>query len=162
MTGEHKNMDQTTAEFWMREALGEAHKAEAEGEVPIGAVLLLNGKIIGRGRNSPIRTNDPTAHAEIIALRDAARALKNYRLPGSILITTIEPCIMRVGAIIHARVEELIYGAPDPKAGAIESCFKAPDWPSLNHAFSVTSGILEQDCASIIKDFFALRRKKND
>jgi tRNA(adenine34) deaminase len=155
-------MDQTTAEYWMREALIEARKAEVEEEVPIGAVLLLDGKIIGRGRNNPIRTNDPTAHAEIVALRDAARSLKNYRLPGSVLITTIEPCIMCVGAMIHARVEELIYGAADPKAGAIESCFKTADWPRLNHAFSVTSGILEQDCAETIKNFFASRRKNND
>jgi tRNA(adenine34) deaminase len=155
-------MDQATAEFWMREALIEARKAEVDGEVPIGAVLLLDGKIIGRGCNNPIRTNDPTAHAEIVALREAARSLKNYRLPGSVLITTIEPCIMCVGAMIHARVEEVIYGAADLKAGAIESCFRMPDWPKLNHAFSVTSGILEQDCAEIIKNFFASRRKRSE
>jgi tRNA(adenine34) deaminase len=151
-------MNIATAEFWMREALGEARKAEAEGEVPVGAVLLLNEKISGRGHNSPIRLNDPTAHAEILALRQAARVNANYRLPGSILIVTIEPCIMCVGAMIHARVDEVIYGAPDPKAGAIRSRFQTDGWPQLNHTFRVTSGILEEECSAIMKAFFASRR----
>jgi tRNA(adenine34) deaminase len=151
-------MNVATAELWMQEAIIEAEKAESEGEVPIGAVLLLNEKIVGRGHNSPIRLKDPTAHAEILALRQAARFSMNYRLPGSILVVTIEPCIMCVGAIIHARVEEVIYGAPDPKAGAIRSQFRVADWPHLNHMFRVTSGVLEEKCSVLMKDFFASRR----
>jgi tRNA(adenine34) deaminase len=151
-------MDLAAAESWMREALKEAYKAEAGGEVPIGAVLLLNEKIAGRGHNSPIRLHDPTAHAEILALRQAAQFNKNYRLPGSILVVTIEPCVMCIGAIIHARVEEIIYGAPDPKAGAIKSCFQSIEWPHLNHSFKATSGVLEEECSFIMKRFFAARR----
>ena len=151
-------MDLTTAELWMREALTEALKAGAEGEVPIGAVLLLNEKIVGRGRNSPIRLHDPTAHAEIVALRQAARNIANYRLPGSVLIVTIEPCAMCVGALIHARVDELIYGAADPKAGAIKSCYQLADGNQLNHRIRVTSGILEDECSALLRSFFASRR----
>lgn len=151
-------MDLETAECWMREALSEARAAEEEGEVPVGAVLLLNEKIVGRGRNSSIRLHDPTAHAEIVALRQASRGILNYRLPGSVLIVTVEPCIMCVGAMIHARVEELIYGAADPKAGAVRSCFQLAEAFSLNHRIRVTSGVLEDECASVLKDFFASRR----
>ncbi len=151
-------MDKETAEFWMREALREARKAEAEGEVPVGAVLLVDGKIFGRGRNSSLRLHDPTAHAEIVALRQASHNVTNYRLPGSILIVTIEPCIMCVGAMIQARVEEVIYGAADPKAGAIRSCFQLADAPALNHKMRATSGILEFECGSILKEFFSARR----
>jgi len=151
-------MDRATAEMWMREALDEARKGESEGEVPVGAILLLNEKIIGRGHNSPIRLNDPTAHAEILALRQAARVSQNYRLPGSILIVTIEPCIMCVGAVIQARVEEVIYGAADPKAGALGSRFQLQDWAALNHTFRVVPGVLEAECASLMKQFFASRR----
>ena len=147
-------MDEETAQLWMREALAEARKAEATEEVPIGAVLLLNGKVIGRGYNSSIRLDDPTAHAEIVALRQAACAMSNYRLPGSTLIVTIEPCIMCVGAMIHARVETLVYGAADPKAGAVHSCFQLADDPSLNHKILVESGVLEEECSSILKDFY--------
>jgi tRNA(adenine34) deaminase len=151
-------MDQAAMELWMREALSEAHKAAAEGEVPVGAIVLLDGKIVGRGHNSPIQLKDPTAHAEIIALRQAARYMMNYRLPGSTLVVTIEPCVMCVGAMIHARVEELIYGAADPKAGAIKSCYQLADNNQLNHEIRVISGILEEDCGSTIKTFFASRR----
>ena len=154
-------MELELAERWMREALAEARKATLEGEVPVGAVLLLNEKIVGRGHNSPIRLHDPTAHAEILALRQAGTRVKNYRLPGSILVVTIEPCIMCVGAMIHARVEEVIYGAPDPKAGAIKSCFQMSDEPRLNHKMGVTSGVLESECGAILKDFFSARRKFN-
>ena len=151
-------MDLATAEGWMREAISEARMAEAEGEVPVGAILLLNEKIIGRGHNSPIQKYDPTAHAEILALRQAAYYCKNYRLPGSILIVTVEPCIMCVGTMIHARVEEVIYGAADPKAGAVKSRFQMADSSLLNHRIRVTTGVLEEECASLLKSFFASRR----
>ena len=151
-------MNLAAAESWMLEAIKEARKAESEGEVPVGAIVLLNDKIVGRGHNSPIQLNDPTAHAEILALRQAARNNMNYRLPGSVLIVTVEPCIMCVGAMIHARVEAVIYGAEDPKSGAIHSQFQMEDWCRLNHVFQVTSGILREECADLLKFFFASRR----
>lgn len=151
-------MNLAAAEIWMQEAIIEARKAESEGEVPVGAILLLNEKIVGRGHNSPIRLNDPTAHAEILALRQAARNGTNYRLSGSVLIVTIEPCIMCVGAMIQARVEAVVYGAEDPKAGAIRSQFQVEDWRRLNHIFQVSSGILQDECADLMKKFFASRR----
>jgi tRNA(adenine34) deaminase len=151
-------MDLAAAEAWMREALSEARKAEAEGEVPVGAILLLNGKIISRGHNHSIRTHDPTAHAEILALRRGAHSCVNYRLPGTILVVTIEPCIMCVGAMIQARVEELVYGAADPKAGAIQSCFQMADGRVLNHSIRITASVLEEECRSMMKEFFASRR----
>jgi tRNA(adenine34) deaminase len=152
-------MELKLAEQWMQEALIEARKAEAEGEIPVGAVLLVNEKIIGRSHNSSIQLHDPTAHAEILVLRQAGRNVKNYRLPGSILIVTIEPCVMCMGALIHARVEEIIYGAPDPKAGAVHSCFQLADEPHLNHKIRITSGVLESECSAILKNFFASRRR---
>jgi len=142
----------------MREAISEALKAEAEGEVPVGAIVLFNEKVVGRGRNSPIQLHDPTAHAEIIALRQAAHNVANYRLPGSVIIVTVEPCIMCVGAMIQARVDELIYGTADLKAGAVRSCYQLADANQLNHKIRVTSGILEDECGSILKSFFASRR----
>jgi tRNA(adenine34) deaminase len=151
-------MDQATAELWMREALSEALKAGAEEEVPVGAVLLLNEKIIGRGHNGSIRLNDPTAHAEILALRQGAHNTANYRIPGSVLIVTVEPCVMCVGAMIHARVDELIYGAADPKAGAVKSRYQLAEANQLNHKIRVASGILEEECGSILRSFFASRR----
>jgi tRNA(adenine34) deaminase len=151
-------MDTATMELWMQEALAEAHKAYDEGEVPVGAVVLLNGKIIGRGHNCPIQRKDPSAHAEIMALRHAAHNMSNYRLPGSILVVTIEPCIMCLGAMIQARVETLIYGAPDLKAGAIQSCFQLAETNQLNHRVSAVSGILEEACSAMMKSFFAARR----
>jgi tRNA(adenine34) deaminase len=151
-------MDQATAEHWMWEALEEARKAGDEGEVPIGAILLINGKIVGRGHNHSIHLHDPSAHAEILALRQAARSMKNYRLPGSALIVTVEPCIMCAGALIQARVEEVIYGAADPKGGSIDSHFHLANSEQLNHCFAVVSGILEQECSSLMRAFFAGRR----
>jgi tRNA(adenine34) deaminase len=151
-------MDRATAELWMREAIAEAHKAEAEGEVPVGAVLLVNEKIVGRGHNHSIRSNDPTGHAEVLALRHGAHSMRNYRLPGSILVVTVEPCVMCVGALIQARVDEIIYGAADPKGGAIDSHFHLSDAPQLNHRFAVTSGILAEECAALLRDFFGSRR----
>lgn len=152
-------MDLKLAEQWMREALIEARKAEAEGEIPVGAVLLLNNKVIGRSHNSSIQNHDPSAHAEIVVLRQAGRASQNYRLPGSVMIVTIEPCIMCMGAMIHARVEEVIYGAPDLKAGAAATCFQLADEPQLNHKIRVTAGVLEPECSAILKDFFSARRR---
>ncbi|MBN2242483.1 MAG: nucleoside deaminase [Acidobacteria bacterium] len=146
----------------MREALLEARKAEAMEEVPVGAVVLFNGKVVGRGHNSSIHENDPTAHAEIVALRQAAHNLSNYRMPGSVLVVTVEPCIMCVGAMIQARVETLVYGAADPKAGAVHSCFRLEGAVFLNHRIRVTSGILENACSSLLKDFFRNRRNPSD
>jgi len=151
-------MDRAAAELWMREALVEAAKAEAEGEIPIGAVLLINEKIVGRGHNHSIRSHDPTAHAEILALRYGSHGVRNYRLPGSILIVTVEPCVMCVGAMLQARVERVIYGAADPKAGAVDSHFHLADTSILNHKIEVVSGILEEECASLLKAFFQSRR----
>src|SRR5688500_2166690 len=114
-------MDRATAELWMREALDEARKAESEGEIPVGALVLVNGKIVGRGHNRPITVKDPTGHAEIMALRHAAHARQNYRLLGAVLIVTLEPCVMCAGAMVQARIDQLFYGAADLKAGAIHS-----------------------------------------
>jgi len=151
-------MDRAAAEFWMREALVEARKAEAEGEVPVGAVLLINEKIVGRGHNHSIRAHDPTAHAEVLALRHGAHNMRNYRLPGSILVVTIEPCVMCAGAMIQARVEEVVFGAADPKAGAITSHFQLAEAPPLNHSIQITSGILEDECGAMLRSFFESRR----
>ena len=153
------DMDRETAEHWMREALEEARKAESAGEVPVGAVVLVNNKIVGRGHNSSIRGHDPTAHAEIIALRMAARSMKNYRMPGSIVIVTVEPCVMCAGAMIQARVEEVVYGAADPKAGALDSHFHLAAAEQLNHQFVVTPHILKEECSSLLSAFFAVRRQ---
>ncbi len=151
-------MDHTEADLWMREALSEARKAEAEGEVPIGAVILINGKIVGRGHNSSIRSHDPTAHAEILALRHGSRSMRNYRLPGSVMVVTIEPCVMCVGAMIQARVETVVYGAADPKAGAIDTHFNLANAPLLNHKIEVISGVLEEECGAALRAFFEARR----
>jgi len=151
-------MDRAVAEYWMREALEEARKAEAEGEVPVGAVLLINEKIIGRGHNHSIRAHDPSAHAEILALRHGAHNMRNHRLPGSILVVTIEPCVMCTGALVQARVEEVIYGASDPKTGAIDSHFHLASASELNHRIEVISGILEEECGNLLRSFFESRR----
>jgi tRNA(adenine34) deaminase len=143
---------------FMQEALAEARASAAAGEVPIGAVLVRDGQILARSNNRTIRDNDPTAHAEIIALREAARLLGNYRLPGTTLYVTIEPCSMCAGAIIQARVPRLVYGADDPKGGAVRSCFEILSHPRLNHQVEVTTGILATECATILQSFFAERR----
>jgi tRNA(adenine34) deaminase len=152
-------MDRMTAEEWMHEALAEARLAEQEGEVPVGAIVLINGKIVGRGHNCSIGAHDPSAHAEIQALRMASRNMKNYRLPGSILVVTVEPCIMCAGALIQARVEEVIYGAADLKAGALDSHFHLATAVQLNHEFEVTSGILGEEAGFLIRRFFTARRQ---
>ena len=145
-------------ERFMREALGLAAEAARAGEVPVGAVVVAGGEIIGRGRNAPVGTSDPTAHAEIAALRDAAARVSNYRLIGSTLYVTVEPCLMCVGALVHARVATLVYGAPEPKAGAIESTQRAHEHPALNHRIAVISGVLGRECATAIREFFQKRR----
>jgi tRNA(adenine34) deaminase len=143
---------------FMNQALAEARSAAAAGEVPIGAVLVHDGKILARSGNRTIRDCDPTAHAEIIALREGARLLGNYRLAGTTLYVTIEPCTMCAGAIIQARVPRLIYGADDPKGGAVRTCFQLLSDVRLNHQVEVTSGILAADCAAVIQAFFSERR----
>ena len=147
---------------WMRYALNRALQAAERGEVPVGAVVVLGGELIAEGFNEPIETHDPTAHAEIVAIRRATAQLGNYRLPaGSTLYVTIEPCQMCVGAMIHARVTRLVYGAPEPKAGAIESAMRAHEHPAMNHRLEVTGRVLEADCREAIQRFFAGRRDAN-
>jgi tRNA(adenine34) deaminase len=148
-----------TDEHWMQLALNLADRAAAEGEVPVGAVLVLNDAVIGEGWNRPIGTHDATAHAEIQALRDAGQRLGNYRLPGTTLYVTLEPCVMCAGAIIHARVDRVIYGAPDPKAGACGSLFELlPSNSRFNHRTDCRGGILTEDCAETLRAFFRARR----
>ena len=143
----------------MQLALSLADRAAAEGEVPVGAVLVLNDAVIGEGWNRPIGTHDATAHAEIQALRDAGQRLGNYRLPGTTLYVTLEPCVMCAGAIIHARVDRVIYGAPDPKAGACGSLFELlPSNSRFNHRTDCRGGILTEDCAETLRAFFRARR----
>ena len=142
----------------MTAALDEARRALAAGEVPIGAVLVADGRIAGRGFNHPIGAADPTAHAEIVAIRAAATALGNYRLTGTTLFVTVEPCLMCVGALVHARVAEVVYGAAEPKSGALISSVRALESPGLNHRFAVTGGVLEDDCRALIQQFFRARR----
>jgi tRNA(adenine34) deaminase len=145
------------AEF-MRAALTEASDAAERGEVPIGAVLTLDNRIVARAGNRTIADCDPTAHAEIVALRAAAKITGNYRLLGTTLYVTIEPCAMCCGAMIQARIARLVYGADDAKAGAVRSCFSVLDHPQLNHRVAVTSGVLAEDSAAILKTFFSARR----
>jgi len=142
----------------MRLALGEAEAARQSGEVPVGAIVVLDGKVIGRGRNMVIGSSDPTAHAEIVALREAASALNNYRLTGAALYSTIEPCAMCAGAIVHARIGRLVYGALDPKAGAVETFFQICSSDFLNHRVIVEGGILEAECRAMIQSFFREKR----
>ena len=142
----------------MREALAQAEAARRSGEVPVGAVVVFGGAVIGAGANAPIGSCDPTAHAEIVALRAAARQAGNYRLTGAELYVTIEPCQMCVGAMIHARIARVYYGAPEPKAGAIESAMRAHEHPSLNHRLEAVGGVLEADCRAVMQAFFQDRR----
>ena len=148
--------------FWMRYALNRAMQAGERGEVPVGAAVIIGGELVAEGFNEPIGSHDPTAHAEIIAIRRTAEVVGNYRLPpGATLYVTIEPCQMCVGAMIHARVTRLVYGAPEPKAGAIESAMRAHEHPALNHRLEVQGGVLEAECREVIQQFFAGRRQAN-
>ncbi len=146
-------------ELWMEEALREAQRALALGEVPVGAVVVREGRVIGRGWNQPISANDPTAHAEVLALREAARAIANYRLLDCDLYVTLEPCAMCAGAITHARIRRLIYGADDTKAGAVHSVMQVVNHPRLNHRAEVTSGVLASRCMDLLQTFFRERRR---
>jgi tRNA(adenine34) deaminase len=150
--------DSTCDHEFMREALAEANQAAERGEVPIGAVLVLNERIIARAGNRTITDCDPTAHAEIVVLREAAKILRNYRLVGCTLYATVEPCAMCCGAMIQSRIARLVYGADDPKAGAVRSCFSVLDHPQLNHRVEVTSGMLADESAAVLKTFFSARR----
>jgi len=142
----------------MRMALDLAHEAEAAGEVPVGAVVVMAGEAIGRGRNSPIERSDPTAHAEILALREAAAAVGNYRLEGAILYTTLEPCVMCAGALVAARIANVVFGARDLRFGGVRSKFRLADAEVLNHRLVIEEGVLGAECAELMLRFFAERR----
>jgi tRNA(adenine34) deaminase len=146
----------TGHEALMRQALELARRAADAGEVPVGAVV--DGVVIGRGHNAPIGAHDPTAHAEIVAIRDAARAVSNYRLTGATLVVTVEPCLMCVGAMVHARIGTVVYGAPEPKAGALGSTIAAHELGSLNHRLTAVGGVLEDECRAVMQAFFRARR----
>jgi tRNA(adenine34) deaminase len=143
---------------FMEAALAQARLAFEAGEVPIGAVLVVNGTIAARGYNQPIGAADPTAHAEIVALREAARAAGNYRLTDAVLYVTVEPCMMCVGALVHARVKDVVFGAREPKTGALVSTARLLETPGLNHQFTVTGGVLEEECRGLMQRFFRDRR----
>ncbi len=142
----------------MQAALDQAARARDAGEVPVGAVLVIDGVIVGTGFNQPIASRDPTAHAEIVALRAAAQAIGNYRLTGSTLYVTVEPCLMCVGAMVHARVALVVYGAEEPKAGAVSSMTRAHELTGLNHRLQVEGGVLEEPCRQLLQQFFQGRR----
>lgn len=145
---------------WMREALVLAQTARDAGEVPVGALVVAGGEIVGRGYNQPISSHDPTAHAEVVALRDAAGRLANYRLPGATLYVTMEPCVMCAGALLHARVARVVYGAREYKTGAHGSIVDVFAEPRLNHHCEIVGGVLAEECAAMISDFFESRRQQ--
>ncbi len=147
-----------THEEAMREALALAREAGGQGEVPVGAVALLDGRIVGRGANARESARDPTAHAELLAIRDAARALGRWRLSGVTIVVTLEPCAMCAGAMVLARIDRLVYGAPDPKAGAVGSLLDLSQDPRLNHRFPVERGVLAEECGEVLRAFFRARR----
>ena len=146
------------ADLLMREALAQARLASDAGEVPIGAVVAVDGAIVGRGFNHPIGAVDPTAHAEIAALRDAAARVGNYRLTGATMCVTIEPCLMCVGALVHARIGTLVYGAAEPKSGAVVSTVRGGELPGHNHRFDVVGGVREEECRALVQAFFREKR----
>ena len=145
-------------EKWMLAALVLARQAAQHDEVPVGAVVVRDNQIVGRGFNQPIGLHDPTAHAEIMAIRDAAQTVGNYRLPGCTLVVTVEPCTMCAGALVHARIEQLIFGAKEPRAGAVCSSARVLDNAGLNHKVTVVDGVLEKECKALISGFFRERR----
>ncbi|MFC1665527.1 tRNA adenosine(34) deaminase TadA [Pseudomonadota bacterium] len=153
-----RHHDRSMDEQWMQQALQLARKALDQNEVPVGAVVIKDGQVIGSGWNHPITSNDPTAHAEIIALREAALSQKNYRLPGTTLYVTLEPCPMCAMAIVHARVDRVVFATDDPRTGAAGSVFDLLKSPSLNHRCVVSAGILKQQCADLLVGFFKSRR----
>ena len=143
---------------WMDAALEEARRARDAGEVPIGAVVALDGAIVGRGFNQPIASGDPTAHAEMVAIRDAARRTGNYRLTGAVLCVTIEPCLMCVGALVHARIGTLVYGAAEPRTGAVVSTVRGAELPGHNHRVEIVGSVREAECRELMQTFFRERR----
>jgi tRNA(adenine34) deaminase len=145
-------------ERWMRQALALAREAASQGEVPVGAVLVRDGAVLGRGFNHPIVSHDPTAHAEIQAVREAAASIGNYRLEGFTLYTTLEPCVMCAGALVHARISRLVFGARDLRFGGVRSKFRLADSQILNHRIEIVEGVLAADCAQLMEAFFRLRR----
>jgi tRNA(adenine34) deaminase len=149
-------------EAGMRAAIDQARAAAACGEVPVGAVVVAGDRVIGKGFNQPVGSVDPTAHAEIVALREAARTVGNYRLTGATLYVTVEPCLMCVGAMVHARIARLVYGAPEPKAGAVVSTGRTLEHPALNHRVAAEGGVLEDECRELMQSFFRDRRAAAD
>ena len=143
----------------MEAALEEARRGLASGEVPVGAVLVIDDRIVSRAFNQPIASVDPTAHAEILVLREAARLVGNYRLTEATVYVTLEPCLMCVGALVHARVREVVYGAAEPKTGALVSAVRGLDLPGLNHRFAITAGVLDEPCRQLIQEFFRDKRR---
>ena len=146
--------------YWMQQALLQAERAAADGEIPVGAVLVGPDGLLAAAGNSPISSNDPTAHAEIIAIRKGAAYLENYRLPGTTLYVTLEPCVMCMGAILQARIKRLVYGAADPKTGAARSVYTLGSDGLLNHTIDITGGVLAVQCSNLLKEFFQRRRKE--
>jgi len=142
----------------MAAALDEARRASDAGEVPIGAIVVMDGEIVSRGFNQPISSGDPTAHAEIVAIRDAARRVRNYRLTGATLCVTVEPCLMCVGALVHARIGTLVFGAAEPRTGAVVSTVRGAELPGHNHRFDVVAGVREAECRELLQSFFKARR----
>jgi len=160
-TGVHglvESMDAVTDEYWMRQALALAEQGAGAAEVPVGAIIVLDEQVIGAGFNRPISSSDPTAHAEIVALRDAAQRLGNYRLTGATLYVTVEPCTMCAGALIHARIARLVFGAAEPRTGAVISTGRVLDNPAHNHRVAVSGGVLAEACGAVLRNFFAVRR----
>ncbi|MHA6638130.1 tRNA adenosine(34) deaminase TadA [Stutzerimonas frequens] len=153
-------IDRSQDERFMREALALAAQGAALGEVPVGAVLVQDGQIIGRGFNCPISQQDPSAHAEMVAVRDAAQALQNYRLPGVTLYVTLEPCSMCAGLIVHSRIQRVVYGATEPKAGVVVSRGQFFEQAFLNHRVLVEGGVLAEECGAVLSEFFRQRRQK--
>jgi tRNA(adenine34) deaminase len=152
--------DSTSFDALMTAALDEARRARDAGEVPIGAVVAVDGEIVGRGFNQPLSSGDPTAHAEIVAIRDAARAVGNYRLTGATLCVTIEPCLMCVGALVHARVGTLVFGAAEPRTGAAVSTVRGGELPGHNHRFEIVGGVRDAECRELMQTFFRARRSR--
>lgn len=159
MTGMSLQVDHSV---WMRRALLLAEQAAAVGEVPVGALVVRDGVVLGEGYNQPIRSSDPTAHAECVALRAAARAVGNYRLPGATLYVTVEPCSMCAGALVHARIAQLVFGATEPKAGAVVSQAQLLDSEFLNHRVAVTGGVLADEAVALMQAFFRGRRRQSN
>jgi tRNA(adenine34) deaminase len=152
------NVSVVTHDEGMALALAEAARGDALGEVPVGAVVVVDGRVVGTGFNQPISAGDPTAHAEIVALRAAAKTVGNYRLTGATVYVTVEPCLMCVGAMVHARIELVVFGAPEPKAGALVSMTRAHELPGLNHRLEVLGGVREDECRAVMQEFFKSRR----